>query len=242
MLRQSLFLCHCQCSGQCCKQPCSCVTAGAVSEWPAIQLWKGQAGLQHLAQLAGAAQIQAMITADKEGLFFGNMRQFTPYNCSFQEFLSAASDTQNSPMGQDTASPVLTRNTEMQRSLIGQKAASAVLSQNRKPQEIQGSANAGDDLHGLHSYQAYLAQASLDAGAPLELLRRDFTTPQMLSHVDVTATNLWMSIRYGHFTLCSETHNTRIAVGSAVQHAHGQERHFYLILPLSRAIKVVKIQ
>ncbi|KAA6428022.1 MAG: hypothetical protein FRX49_02684 [Trebouxia sp. A1-2] len=43
--------------------------------------------------------------------------------------------------------------------------------------------------------QAYLAQASLDAGHPLEALQKDFEVPDVISHADLVHTNLWMSIR-----------------------------------------------
>ncbi|KAL0054747.1 hypothetical protein WJX82_001838 [Trebouxia sp. C0006] len=39
------------------------------------------------------------------------------------------------------------------------------------------------------------SQASLDPGHPLQALRRDFEVPDVISHADVTRTNLWMSIR-----------------------------------------------
>ena len=121
-----------------------------------MRLWNGTAGLKHLGELAGAAQVQAMITTDKEPLFFGDMRQFTPQGCSFSEFLSAA-DVQHS----SDASP-----------------------------------NHAPAAPGLHGCQAYLAQASLDPGQPLEALSRDYELPDIISHADVTHTNVWMSIRY----------------------------------------------
>ena len=127
-----------------------------VSDWPAIRLWSGTAGLKHLGELAGAAQVQAMITTDKEPLFFGDMRQFTPQGCSFLEFLSAA-DIQHSS---------------------------------------DASLNRAHASPGLLDCQAYLAQASLDPGHPLEALSRDYELPDTISHADVTHTNLWMSIRY----------------------------------------------
>ena len=127
---------------------------GLVSDWPSVQLWRGVAGLQHLQELAGASQVQAMISTDKEPLFFGDMRQFMPQGCSFSDFLSTADGLHS-------------------------------LRASRGP------------AHASHSLvQAYLAQASLDPGHPLEALRRDFEVPDVISHADVVHTNLWMSIRY----------------------------------------------
>ena len=61
-----------------------------MSDWPSVQLWRGVAGLKYLQELAGASQVQAMISTDKEPLFFGDMRQFVPQGCSFSDFLSTA--------------------------------------------------------------------------------------------------------------------------------------------------------
>ena len=131
-----------------------CCRAGLVSDWPSVQLWRGVAGLQYLQELAGASQVQAMISTDKEPLFFGDMRQSMPQGCSFSDFLSTAD---------------------------GLHSLSA----------SQGPAQTSHSL-----VQAYLAQASLDPGHPLQALRRDFEVPDVISHADVTRTNLWMSIRY----------------------------------------------
>ena len=63
--------------------------AGAVKDWPAVLRWRGQAGVHRMAELAGQAQVQAMISTDQDSLFFGNMRQHSPQTCSFADFLSA---------------------------------------------------------------------------------------------------------------------------------------------------------
>lgn len=112
------------------------------------------AGLQYLRELAGSSQVQAMISTDKEPLFFGDMRQFMPQGCSFSDFLSTADGLHS-------------------------------LSASRGPAQTS---------HSL--VQAYLAQASLDAGHPLEALQKDFEVPDVISHADLVHTNLWMSIRY----------------------------------------------
>ena len=79
--------------------PCSCLYSclnaalwfvGIVCNWPAAKLWQGHAGLNYLSQLAGEAQVQAMQNDKQDSLFFGDMRQFTPSNCSFATFLSSA--------------------------------------------------------------------------------------------------------------------------------------------------------
>jgi len=114
--------------------------------------------LHHLAELAGTAQVQAMISTDKESLFFGDMRHFTPQSCSFLDFLSASD---------------------------------SLVSPGTPPETVHPAQS-------LHDCQAYLAQASLDPRHPLAALRQDFDLPQLISHVDVTHTNLWMSIRYFH--------------------------------------------
>lgn len=43
--------------------------------------------------------------------------------------------------------------------------------------------------------QAYLAQASLDRGQPLHALQQDISMPEVISHADVSHTNLWMNFR-----------------------------------------------
>lgn len=61
-----------------------------MSNWPAARRWQGHAGLDYLSQLAGEAQVQAMLNDKQDALFFGDIRQFTPSNCSFAAFLSSA--------------------------------------------------------------------------------------------------------------------------------------------------------
>ena len=120
--------------------------------------------MKHLAELAGAAPVQAMISEGNDCLFFGDMRQFTPHSCSFSEFLSSADGMGGSATAQSTP----------------------------------------DSATDLNMCQAYLAQASLDSGHPLEPLRTDFELPKLISHADVSHTNLWMSIRYLHLLVASD--------------------------------------
>ena len=137
---------------------------GAVKHWSALGQWRGQEGVHRMTQLAGQAQVQTMISKNKESLFFGDMRQHIPETCSFADFLASLDSTANA----------------------------------------DHTLSAGGPL-----YQAYLAQASLDPGQPLAALRQDFDIPRAISHVNVTHTNLWMSIRYKwvvlHSLLCSQS-------------------------------------
>ena len=123
---------------------------GFVNHWPALEQWSGRAGVLRMTQLAGQAQVQAMISTNQESLFFGDMRQHTPQTCSFADYLSSLTNSY-----------------------------------------ADQSESAGEP-----PYQAYLAQASLDSGQQLAALKQDFDVPQAISHVEVTHTNLWMSIRY----------------------------------------------
>lgn len=42
-----------------------------------------------MTELAGEAQVQVMNSTEADPLFFGDMRQYTPYTCSFGDYLSA---------------------------------------------------------------------------------------------------------------------------------------------------------
>lgn len=68
----------------------SVCSTGLVSAWPAQKLWTGQAGLDRLINLAGAAPVQVMQNDKRDGLFFGDMKQYQPSTCSFADFLSSA--------------------------------------------------------------------------------------------------------------------------------------------------------
>lgn len=68
---------------------------GAVRHWPALVRWGEQSGVLHMTDIAGKAQVQVMNSTEKEPLFFGDMRQYTPHTCSFGDYLSACN--QSSP-------------------------------------------------------------------------------------------------------------------------------------------------
>ncbi|KAK9846083.1 hypothetical protein WJX84_011322 [Apatococcus fuscideae] len=64
-----------------------CHILGALEDWPAAQLWQEERGLQHLNELAGAQEVQAMTSSSS--YFQGDMGSHEPTTCTFQSFLSS---------------------------------------------------------------------------------------------------------------------------------------------------------
>jgi hypothetical protein len=61
-----------------------------VAHWPALKLWKGESGLQRLVQLAGAAQVEAMVSPAADGRAVGDMQHLVLLGCSLAEFLDGS--------------------------------------------------------------------------------------------------------------------------------------------------------
>ena len=69
---------------------CSLLLAGMVAHWPALKLWKGESGLQRLVQLAGAAQVEAMVSPAADGRAVGDMQHLVLLGCSLADFLDGS--------------------------------------------------------------------------------------------------------------------------------------------------------
>lgn len=65
-------------------------SAGAIADWPALKLWKGTSGLQHLVDLAGSASVQVMISPATNSSFVGDMEHLQLLHTTLASFLNGS--------------------------------------------------------------------------------------------------------------------------------------------------------
>jgi hypothetical protein len=61
-----------------------------VAAWPALRLWRGPSGLRRLADLAGTAQVQVMLSSDARGAFIGDMQHLKLLQTPLAPFLDGS--------------------------------------------------------------------------------------------------------------------------------------------------------
>lgn len=91
-----------------------CRRAGLAAGWPALQLWRGPSGLSRLIQLAGAAEVQVMLSSDSSGRFVGDMQHLFLVATSLAAFLDGSLQAQlnghsSARAGDSSTSPAAAR-------------------------------------------------------------------------------------------------------------------------------------
>ncbi|GAB4817820.1 hypothetical protein N2152v2_004866 [Parachlorella kessleri] len=163
---------------------------GIAGHWPALQLWRGPAGLSRLTDLCGTARVQVMISRQQR--FVGDMQHLMLLECSFAEFLGGTLDLAGSPQPSpmrpgtvpDCAAPGLDPK--------GPSQLFAYLAQ--CPICVPGS-----DRKGLQP-------------GPLRGLLADIDTPQLLHHMGVSQVNFWASPRRSQSSLHYDPYSNLLVV------------------------------
>lgn len=139
-----------------------------VAHWPAVQLWRGESGLQRVMQLAGEARVEAMVTGGEQAV--GDMQHLVLLGTTLREFLDGTLERQLAQRQPPGAAPL--------RLYLAQSPVCVAA-----PPGTGSSGGAG-------SGTARMQPAALQA------LMEDLGAPCLIQRVQLSQANFWASLRW----------------------------------------------
>lgn len=166
--------------------------AGLVSGWPAMRLWKGDAGIQYLIAKTGTSSVEVMVAPiDQSAIpsFGGDMERLQLLNCSLSSFLDGTLLT-NSKAGAADAGPLLLEDTKRQLEVCLYLAQCPISVWEMDPK----------------------TGTPIERQGPLSALSTDFTIPALVPASRLTQINFWANLHAMKSSLHYDPYNNLLCV------------------------------